>query len=523
MARVKDWIATCDQEHETCAFLSAERGQPTRILDISKDNPIVLHTTAAKGRYVALSYCWGTSEKNVLLTSSTFNEFTSKGIDRNTLPKTIRDAIAVCRELGVSNLWVDALCIIQRQLDLKDFMAEAPRMCDYYRNAYFTLIAGSPQDCADGFLIKRDNPKAEPCELTYDRKGLPSDEDMTGSVMLFMLPSQHPGPIQGRAWTFQESALSQRTLVYGLDQIRFVCPTHSIYEDGEFQKIYNPNERLSFNPAGYPNIHHLVRHGNKAEIVGRAYETWFGILHSYTSRSLSDTQDKLAAIAGYANLLQRIIECDYIYGIWIDTLPEGLLWKTSRPRLAHKTGYIARNESRAPSWSWTSIDGPVIHTPTHRRRHINSEDTKSYYLKVLSCEHVPRSFDPIRSVADTSIAFQMEVCGLMREVLHAGVISKRPSEFMLSSSRTESSANSLSFRLRNEPTQDYAASGTWDTYEAFEKRTYHNQQIYALLVLPKVGLLLSHASGMCYQRVGHFWQAKEELFEDTTSKRVVLI
>lgn len=526
MSKIRHWIATCDQEHQACTFLSAGRTQPTRILDISKDNPVVLHTNSAQGTYLALSYCWGTSGKNVLLTSSTFDQFTSTGVDRSILPQTIQDAIIVCRTLSVQYLWIDALCIIQRQPNLEDFIAEAPKMSDYYRNAYLTLIAGSAQDCADGFLLERNNLNPQPCEIMYDRVDFPSDKSMTGSAKLFLLPSQEPGPIQSRAWTFQESALSPRSLVFGLDQMRFVCPTRSIYEDGEFQKIYKPDERLSFNPAGYPNIHHLVKYSNKAEVVSRAYETWFGVLHGYTSRNLSNPQDKLAAIAGYANLLQSIVQCDYIYGIWEDSLPEGLMWKTWRPRLVSKKGCVTRIHSRAPSWSWASIDGPVIHPPTYRRQNL-SQSSQSYRLKILSYNDVPRSFDPVRTAVDTSKAFQMKVRGLMRVVYYAGGIASRPSEFLLSGSSAPPqggpSIDSQSAQRQSGPAQSRSAIGTWDTHNDFERETYHNQRIRALLILPHVGLLLSRTEGLCYRRIGHFWKAKEELFQESDWEDVTLV
>jgi hypothetical protein len=298
MSRIKSWVRVCDQKHKDCAFLSANRPQPKRILDISGPRPVVIHTNFEEGRYIALSYCWGKSGKNILLTEATFDQFTSTGIDTDTLPKTIQDAIVVCRSLGIRYLWIDALRIVQREPDLKDFIAEAPRMSDYYGNAYLTLIAGSAQDCAEGFLNKRNDPKSAPCEIIYDRTDFPTDKDMEGTVKVFLSPSQSRGPVQDRAWTFQESALSQRSLIYGPEQIQFVCPTCAIFEDGEFQKISSPDERLPFNPTGYPKIHHLVRHHDKAAVLFRAYEIWFGVLYSYTSRDLSDSQDKLAAIAG---------------------------------------------------------------------------------------------------------------------------------------------------------------------------------------------------------------------------------
>jgi hypothetical protein len=61
---------------------------------------------AVKGRtnYIALSYVWG--------------QVSQGGVPVNTelgsLPQTIEDAISVTKSLGKRYLWVDALCIDQR-------------------------------------------------------------------------------------------------------------------------------------------------------------------------------------------------------------------------------------------------------------------------------------------------------------------------------------------------------------------------------------------------------------------------
>jgi hypothetical protein len=60
-----------------------------------------------KGRYAALSYVWGTS--NPFATTQANLEANKQGIDVEHLPKTIRDAILVAREMGIGYLWIDSL------------------------------------------------------------------------------------------------------------------------------------------------------------------------------------------------------------------------------------------------------------------------------------------------------------------------------------------------------------------------------------------------------------------------------
>ena len=61
--------------------------------------------------YACLSYCWGT-EKHAQTTRATLQQHIH-GIEYEGLPRTIKDAIAVTKSLGLNYLWIDALCIIQ--------------------------------------------------------------------------------------------------------------------------------------------------------------------------------------------------------------------------------------------------------------------------------------------------------------------------------------------------------------------------------------------------------------------------
>ena len=277
LSTAKQWVQDCDRMHEKCAMLSTKRPLPTRILDL-EGKPIVCITNRVSGRYVVLSYCRETSGKNVLLTKkkdlwdtkSTFDKFTSDGVELNTLPKPIQDAITVCRVLGIKYLWVDALCIIQEERDLADFKVEAPRMPEYYRNAYLTLIAGSARDCADGFLNGRAKLQSSPCESEYNRTTVSldaSDIDSTGTVRLSLPSDDAFGHILTCASTYQEMFLSQRYLNYGPSQMSFRCDSHVSYEDGNFRSVAPPDRSWAAPRVIQPSLYAVMKHSNKAEAV----------------------------------------------------------------------------------------------------------------------------------------------------------------------------------------------------------------------------------------------------------------
>jgi hypothetical protein len=122
---------------------------------------------------------------------------------------------------------------------------------------------------------------------------------------------------------------------------------------------------------------------------------WYDIVGVYTRGNLTFATDKLAAIRGIAQLIQRATGYEYVAGLWKETLETDLLWFaaegpgrrllefppkkdsessfsisevskgyieedgdygqgiTSLPGLEDTTVYMA------PSWSWASIDGVV--------------------------------------------------------------------------------------------------------------------------------------------------------------------
>ena len=76
-----------------------------------------------------------------------------RGIRIETLPKSFRDAIMICRALGIRFLWIDSLCIIQQ--DAEDWERECSRMRDVYRNSYLTISIARSRGSSDGCFSTR--------------------------------------------------------------------------------------------------------------------------------------------------------------------------------------------------------------------------------------------------------------------------------------------------------------------------------------------------------------------------------
>lgn len=119
---------------------SVTQALPKRLIDVGKEGSDILprlHETRINesAQYVALSYCWG--GKHGSITTKETLESHIQELPLEKLSKTIVDAITITRGLGIRYLWVDALCIVQDNLD--DMISQINAMGSIYQNA--TLAA----------------------------------------------------------------------------------------------------------------------------------------------------------------------------------------------------------------------------------------------------------------------------------------------------------------------------------------------------------------------------------------------
>jgi hypothetical protein len=94
------------------------------------------------------------------------------------------------------------------------------------------------------------------------------------------------------------------------------------------------------------------------------FELWKRVVERFSTTKLSHPEDKLMALAGIARHFQRHlfsgrIESKYVAGMWSRNLESQLLWQVNED---YRDGIFdnpaRRDASRAPSFSWASIDTP---------------------------------------------------------------------------------------------------------------------------------------------------------------------
>ena len=99
-SQISTWLKRCVQH--PCCPQQIDSPLPTRLIDVVAGK--ICHTNGAIGKFVALSYCWG-SGSQIQLRSNTIETLMQR-LNFNDLPQTIKDAVLVTRSLSIPYLWV---------------------------------------------------------------------------------------------------------------------------------------------------------------------------------------------------------------------------------------------------------------------------------------------------------------------------------------------------------------------------------------------------------------------------------
>ncbi|KAK4455295.1 heterokaryon incompatibility protein-domain-containing protein [Podospora aff. communis PSN243] len=363
--RVSTWLEKCQEEHQgVCSRLTKSTFMPSRLVEVLDSAGqsclrLTLAQCIAKSPYIPLSYCWG-GDQPMKSEKKRVAEF-MEGISYEKLPRTLQDAVTVCRHLRVRYLWVDAICIIQDdEVDKTQQIAQMPTI---YKNGYLTIIAGSASNTAQGFLGDRLEPHAE--TLAFDLSYRCPD-DQIGRVTLVELNRINSDPLDSRAWALQERLLSPRTLEFSSHQIRWLCPwalarqdpgwydgwclrpKWSTYQGAVDEYRDFVHRQVSKLPLHFDDPAMLLPARDKQQVR----EEWRDLVTKYTFRNLTNPEDRILAFSGVANEYAAFFRDAYLAGLWRSSLLQELLWYTRPPR-------PTPTSFQGPSWSWTSRNGIV--------------------------------------------------------------------------------------------------------------------------------------------------------------------
>jgi hypothetical protein len=279
------------------------------------------------------------------------------------------------------------LCIIQGP-DHDDWYNESGKMAAVYGGGALNIAASGADHGGDGLFVERDLALVRRCLVWADgrrKDDIPevSTTDEAEAVQgppdtAKHLPVDNPNrslyycidgrlhtrtfnehPIFARAWVFQERYLAPRTLHFGRSQIFYECQTHICFETL---------------PLGIPPDLPIDGEDPESREQTGMNKEWRDVVKTYTRGKLTKSSDKLVAISGVAKRFEeRFGGGGYLFGLWGEVLPAGLLWQVSGTEVTRAV------PPRAPTWSWASVDGIV---------YLNTWDVLATSCRILEL-HVP--------------------------------------------------------------------------------------------------------------------------------------
>lgn len=346
VSMIKHWYSTClDGKCGGAHFQSPRVSLPKdfRLIDVQR---MCIVEGNNDSRYLALSYVWGHSKtlrntkgiRHDLETAAGFSEKFKQ------IPKTIKDAINLVRELGERFLWVDSLCIIQD--DDEDKANQITAMDIIYGSAILTIAAISGTNADAG--------------LAGGRTGLRTFTQRVENVQGLSLANRPPpfdkaideSSWNTRAWTFQERILSSRVLFVADHRCFFTCRHRP---DAFMESVDSTESGMIGTPL--PSL--LSDYSRNFIPSSRAVNilSFSRIVKDYTSRQLTYTSDILDAFEGVAARLRPLFRSDLLFGIPRSELDSQILWQPYGPMIRRRDPQTGL--PMFPSWSWAGWIGTV--------------------------------------------------------------------------------------------------------------------------------------------------------------------
>ncbi|KAI7778860.1 hypothetical protein LA080_001551 [Diaporthe eres] len=329
-------------------------------------------------RFAALSYRWGVTPEPQM-------EQDREGRFSN-LPLTIEDAISVTKGLGLRYLWVNQYCIDQS--NIKEKQEQIQKMDRIYQCAEVTILATAGDDCHYGLpgVSKRARQVLDPFIL---------DDHLTFGTCPAAGAHWQNGAWHERGWTFQETHLARRRLIFSDTLVHFECSRHKPWQrenSGGFETVQHNAKETRKLREGYAALALDTRQAldtwdccqvspiistvslqKVAAYVHRGYfeaciMEYYSFVTHYTMRKLSYTSDALNAFLGLANAMQEL-RCP-VYNVagvpfmvgnkrtgrdyWAEsTFSYGLAWY-SRDGMDRSDQQVVANGG-FPSWSWGNV------------------------------------------------------------------------------------------------------------------------------------------------------------------------
>lgn len=293
----------------------------------------------------------------------------------------LRDAIRVCRVLGLRYLWIDSLCI-QQDGDGTDWEEQSQEMSHIFGNSWLTICAPASKSCLEGFLDHIDR-HSRTIQIEYVAK---DSRQVQGSFFLRLYTEngkagEHRNDVlerlpplirdleyskwNKRGWVFQERVLSPRLLYFGDRMIHFQHGDHVTSEDGSSM------DGDFFDPTFFSDIYCSTDLVQQLKVIQNQgpfiTDFWYRMITVISPSNFTHRRDIFPAVAGIARRVHEFTKHRYLAGLWEEDLCCGLLWtpttlgdgEVEHPLFPASLGQLLQairesTKSFAPSWSWAS-------------------------------------------------------------------------------------------------------------------------------------------------------------------------
>jgi hypothetical protein len=350
---VKEWADTCSKSHKRCSE-KQENWYPTRLLHITSGGQqvrlIVSQDHHPKGQYMTLSHKWGENVGTKLQTSTMAQ--LQRAVVVPDLPPAFQDTIKIAAFMDIQYLWIDALCIKQDS-DRSDWEIESLNMGKVYANAFLNVSATLAVKGTEPLFHNQGWAPIGPSEIKLKIKGpLKHFHVLNGDIWSDGISN---APLNNRGWVFQERFLARRVLHFSTRQLGWECRHQTALET--FPKGLPANLETAVTKSSFHDLLAKVARHTRRRSVQDWLTTWHQIVEDYSRCLFTYPEDKLIAFAGIGAYISDFIGTEFVAGMLEKSLVYDLAWwRWTEDR---KRFPFSNTSSRAPSWSWASVDGQI--------------------------------------------------------------------------------------------------------------------------------------------------------------------
>ncbi|CAG8952220.1 hypothetical protein HYFRA_00000960 [Hymenoscyphus fraxineus] len=370
---IHSWLSKCNNHHSKCK--KEPRKFSLSLVDCENRRIVPSDSSTV---YLALSYVWGEIRRCTIGSDLRLPD---------DLPKTIADAITFTLNAGYRYLWVDQLCIDQNDAQKKS--EQISQMDLIYGTAELTLVAAAGIDSSFGLPGVSSKLRPGTYLTTAPEKG---NSFVIHQMKDFQRDAWNISSSKwaSRGWTFQESFLSQRLLIFAKDQLYFECGSVRCLESIKIEEVGSrSNPKFNTHVMGPISKTRAMDHQRDDYDINQMFSNFGELIRFYSSRKLTDEGDILNAVTGIMKYLEPpftkikdsvfidvsskeevVVDLRSFWGIphlvssSVDREVQKALHALTVPFLCWRRKFPseAKRRSQFPSWSWAGWTGGLAYT-----------------------------------------------------------------------------------------------------------------------------------------------------------------